>query len=84
MVNQVRFYECAKFRGSRAFMVLVDLVPSLWVRNVLSLTFRGSKIFSCGYFLGQKFYDFQKSSVKNQKKKKKKKNGCGTLTVIFK
>ena len=48
--------ECAKFRGSRAIVGLVGLVPSFyhaflgisWIEKFFSWVFRGSKVFSRG------------------------------------
>ena len=56
--------DCAKFRGSRAIVVLMGLMPSCyrafvcisWVWNLFLWVFRGSKIFSRGYFVGLKFF----------------------------
>ena len=56
--------ECAKFRRSGAIMGFVGLVPSRhcafvgisWVQNIFSSVFRGSKIFSCGYFVSPKLF----------------------------
>ena len=53
-----------KFHGSRAIVGLVGLVPSWhrafvgisWVQNFFSWVFRGSKIFSRGYFVEPKFF----------------------------
>ena len=41
-------WECARFRGSIAFVGSMSLVPSC---NLLCWVFCGSKIFSCGNFL---------------------------------
>ena len=65
--------ECAKFRGSRAIVVLMGLMPSChrafvgisWVWNFFSWIFRGSKIFSRGFFVGLKFFLVGTSSVQN-------------------
>ena len=65
------FSECAKFRGSRAIVGLVGLVPLghrafvglkfflegiSWIQDFLSWVFRESEIFSRGYFVGLKFF----------------------------
>ena len=57
----VKEIECAKFRGSRVVVGLVGLVPSCllgisWVQNIFLWVFRGSQIFSRGYFVGLKFF----------------------------
>ena len=57
-------YECAKFSGSCAIVGLVGLMPSYhrafmgssWVINFFSWLFRGSSIFSRGYFVGPQFF----------------------------
>ena len=57
-------YECSKFSGSRAIVGLVGLVPSYhrafmgssWVINFFPWVFRGSQIFSRGYFEGPQFF----------------------------
>ena len=56
--------ECAKFGGSGAIVGLVNLVPPchhvfvgiLWVQNIFSWAFCGSKSFSCRYFVGLQFF----------------------------
>ena len=58
------FLECGKFRGSRAIVGLVGLVPSCyrafvgnsWVQNFFSWVFRGSKSFSRRYLVDLKFF----------------------------
>ena len=60
----LHFKECAKSRGSRAIVGLVGLVPSChrtfvgisWVPNFFSWVFRGSQIFSRGYFVGPRLF----------------------------
>ena len=55
---------CAKFRGLRALVDLVVLAPLryrafvaiLWVQNIILRAFRGSKLFSRGYFVGPKVF----------------------------
>ena len=44
----------------------IFLVGISWVQNIFLRVFRGFQIFSHGYFLGPKFYDFQ--LLKNEKK----------------
>ena len=58
-----KIFECAKFRGSSAIVGLVGLLSSChrgtvpsWVLKFFSLVFRGSKIFSHGYFVDLKFF----------------------------
>ena len=41
---------CGYFVGLKLFLVNIS-----WVQNFSSWVFRGSKIFSCGYFVGPKF-----------------------------
>ena len=72
--------ECAKFRGSRAIVGLVGLVPPChrafvgpkiffvgisWVSIFFSWVFRGSKSFSRGYFMGPKLFLVGISWVQN-------------------
>ena len=69
--SRTEIIECAKFRGSRAIVGFVGLVPSClrgyfmspklflvgisWVKSFFSWVFRESKVFSRGYFVGQNF-----------------------------
>ena len=59
-----QLFECAKFRGSRAIVGLVGLVPSCyrafvgisWAQYFFLRVFRGSQVFCCGYFVGPRFF----------------------------
>ena len=56
--------ECTKFRQQRVIVGLVGLVTSChrvfvgisWVTNFFLWVFRGSQLFSRGYFVGSKFF----------------------------
>ena len=60
------FKECAKFRGSRAIMSLVGLVPSChrffvgisWVQNFFSWVFHGFNIFLVGISWVSNFFSW--------------------------
>ena len=64
--------EWARFRGSRAIVGLVGLVPSCHRAfvgpKVFLVRISWAKIFSGGYFVDPRFYDFQCTLVKSKKK----------------